>query len=45
MAEVLTRNKTVKDEVTKLRSRFLDLGFCFQDQELESMSQELLETF
>jgi glycine/serine hydroxymethyltransferase len=45
MAEVIARDKTVKDEVVELRSRFLDLGFCFQDQELESMTQELLETF
>ena len=38
--DVVIDNKTVKDEVKKFRSKFIDLRFCFSDQEIwEAISQ------
>ena len=32
---VVRKHRTVRDEVVRLRSRFLELGYCFSDAELE----------
>ncbi len=42
MADVLQRDRTVKDEVAIMRSHFTDLHFCFDDAEkLDDLLQQL----
>ncbi|NBB75777.1 MAG: glycine cleavage system protein T, partial [Bacteroidetes bacterium] len=45
MAEVILNGKQVKEEVTKLRSRFLEMQFCFQPDEFDGLLTELYELF
>ena len=41
MADCILRNKDVSEEVTKLRSGFLDMQYCFNDAEFETALEEL----
>ncbi|MBD3305001.1 glycine cleavage system protein T, partial [candidate division KSB3 bacterium] len=41
MYEVIVNQKTVKDEVTKFRQRFLDLHYCFSGDEFDELIQKL----
>lgn len=41
MADVILRQQTVKDKVETLRQRFLHMQYCFDDQEIEAMMEEL----
>ena len=41
IAAVVRKHSTVRDEVVKLRSRFLELGYCFSDAELEGRLGEM----
>ena len=36
MADVILHGKTVKDEVAKLRSRFLEMQYCFSGDEIDA---------
>lgn len=40
---VIVEEKTVKEEVKAFRQRFLDLGFCFKGDEIESLVARLHE--
>jgi aminomethyltransferase len=41
IAAVVRENRTVQNEVAKLRGRFLELGYCFSETELEGRLAEL----
>jgi aminomethyltransferase len=41
IAGVVRKHATVRDEVVKLRGRFLELGYCFSDKELEGRLGEM----
>ena len=41
MADVILRQKDVKDEVRKLRRRFLNMQYCFSDGDFEDLIQKL----
>ncbi|MDJ0624052.1 MAG: glycine cleavage system aminomethyltransferase GcvT [Desulfocapsaceae bacterium] len=41
MADVILDGKLVKEAVTRLRSRFLDMQFCFQPEEFDGLLAEL----
>jgi aminomethyltransferase len=41
MAEVVREHHTVRSEVTSLRGRFLEPGYCFSETELEGKLEEL----
>ena len=41
MADVIRHDRPVAEEVVKLRSRFLDLRFCFDSDEIESRIADL----
>ena len=41
MADCILRNKDVSEEVTKLRSEFLEMKYCFNDAEFETALEEL----
>ena len=41
IAGVVRKHSTVRDKVVKLRSRFLELGYCFSDAELEGRLGEM----
>ncbi|TFG89584.1 MAG: glycine cleavage system aminomethyltransferase GcvT [Gemmatimonadales bacterium] len=41
IAGVVRKHSTVRDEVVRLRSRFLELGYCFSDAELEGKLGEM----
>jgi aminomethyltransferase len=41
MADVVLHNRRVKDEVTALRKRFLDMQFCFKEQQFDNLVEEL----
>ena len=41
MHDVIVNNKTVKDEVAAFRKRFLDMKFCFSDNEFDEFMQKL----
>ena len=45
MAEVLLKGATVKDKAAQLRKDFLELGYCFQDKDLDGLQEELLGSF
>jgi aminomethyltransferase len=45
MAEVIKKNKPVKEAVVRLRQDFLKLRYCFEAEELEPLKQRLLATF
>jgi aminomethyltransferase len=44
MADVILRGKTVRDEVTGLRQRFLDMQYCFKGDEFDDLLQRLYAT-
>ncbi|MBW1720782.1 MAG: glycine cleavage system aminomethyltransferase GcvT [Deltaproteobacteria bacterium] len=39
------RGKNVKEEIVKLRSRFLELGYCLDDGLLAPLKKQLIDTF
>lgn len=41
MADVILDNRKVKDEVAALRRRFLDMRFCFEEQQFDTLVEEL----
>ena len=41
MADVVLRNSNAKDKVTAFRQRFLDMHYCFSDQDMEDRLQQL----
>ncbi|CAB5081436.1 Aminomethyltransferase (glycine cleavage system T protein) (EC [Olavius algarvensis associated proteobacterium Delta 3] len=41
MADVILQGKTVKDEVAKLRSRFLEMQYCFSGDEIDACVEKL----
>ncbi|MGE5629890.1 MAG: glycine cleavage system aminomethyltransferase GcvT [Caulobacteraceae bacterium] len=41
MADVILRNKNVKEEVKKLRSNFTDMKYCFTDEEIVASLDKL----
>jgi len=41
MADVILRQKDVRDEVRRLRQRFLDMQYCFSDGDFEDLIQKL----
>ncbi|MDA8138691.1 MAG: glycine cleavage system aminomethyltransferase GcvT [Desulfobacteraceae bacterium] len=43
MADVILKNKTVREEVVRLRQRYLRMHFCFEDKDLEGLIQKLSE--
>jgi len=45
IAEVILRNKDVKEDVTKLRSNFTNMKYCFTDEDIMKKSEELISTF
>jgi aminomethyltransferase len=42
MAEAILKNRPVKDEVTRLRSRFLQMQYCLPEEKARPLIQELL---
>jgi glycine/serine hydroxymethyltransferase len=44
MADVVIRNKTVRDEVRKLRQRFLEMKFCLPDKEAVPLAARILRS-
>ena len=41
--DVVLNNKTVKEEVGAFRERFLDMQFCFKNEELEGLVEKLYQ--
>jgi aminomethyltransferase len=41
VAEAVRGRRTVRDEVARLRSRFLELGYCFPERDLEGRLAEI----
>jgi glycine/serine hydroxymethyltransferase len=41
VAEAVRGRRSVRDEVARLRGRFLELGYCFPERELEGRLAEL----
>jgi glycine/serine hydroxymethyltransferase len=44
MAESILKNRPVKEEVTRFRSRFLHMQYCLPEEKARPMIQELLGT-
>jgi len=44
MAEVIKKNKNVRDDVIKFRNRFRDMQFCLPEKESLELSQRLLQS-
>ncbi len=44
MADVILRNKDVKEEVTKLRGNFTTLNYCFDDEAIAAQLEKLKST-
>jgi aminomethyltransferase len=42
MADIILRNRGVRDEVTRLRSRFLQMQYCLSEDKARPMVEELL---
>jgi aminomethyltransferase len=42
MADAILKNRLVKDEVSRLRSRFLQMQYCLPEEEARPMIQDLL---
>jgi glycine/serine hydroxymethyltransferase len=42
MADAILKNRLVKDEVSRLRSRFLQMQYCLPEKEARPMIQDLL---
>jgi glycine/serine hydroxymethyltransferase len=42
MADAILRRRPVKDEVTRLRSRFLKMQYCLPEEKARPLIQELL---
>lgn len=45
IGEVLLRRQRVADAVTALRSRFLEMKYCFKPKDWPELAQKLLDTF
>ena len=45
LGEVVKGGKNVREEVTKLRSGFLQMHFCFEGKDLDPLKERLLATF
>lgn len=45
VAEVILHGRTVKQEVAKLRGRFTQLNYCFDNQAIADLEEKLLATF
>jgi glycine/serine hydroxymethyltransferase len=41
MADCILKNRSVKDEVIRLRRRFLDMQYCFTGREASELIQKL----
>jgi aminomethyltransferase len=44
MKEVVVDDKNVKDKVLQLRQQYLEIGFCFDDQEFQKQMEETMTT-
>jgi len=44
MADVILRNKDVKEDVSKLRSNFTNLNYCFDDEAIAAQLEKLKST-
>ena len=42
MADLIKNKKTVKDEIKKLRERFIDMQFCFNESDVQHLLPKLL---
>jgi aminomethyltransferase len=42
MADIILRNRPAKEEVTRLRSRFLQMQYCLSEEKAKPLVQELL---
>ncbi|MBV7271489.1 glycine cleavage system aminomethyltransferase GcvT [Clostridium sp. PL3] len=45
IADVVLRNKNVKEEVKKLRGNFTNLKYCFSDDDINKNLEKLMSTF
>ena len=45
MADVILRNKNVKEDVKKLRSNFTNMKYCFNDEDIMKKLEKLKTTF
>jgi len=45
VGEVVKGGKSVKEEITKLRSGFLQMRFCFEEKDLGPYKERLLGSF
>jgi hypothetical protein len=45
MADVILRNKDVKEDVKRLRGQFTSLKYCFDDEEIAAQLEKLKNTF
>jgi len=43
LADVIFDNKTVKQEVEQFRQRFLEMQFCFKNEELDGLTEQLVK--
>ena len=41
--DVINGNKTVKDQVSRFRKRFLEMKYCFSGNQFEGLIQDLHE--
>ena len=41
ISDVINDNKNIKDKVTKLRSNFLDMQYCFDFNKISPLTEEL----
>lgn len=44
IADVILRNKDVKEDVKKLRSNFTNMKYCFTDEDIKKRSEDLMAT-
>jgi glycine/serine hydroxymethyltransferase len=44
MFDVIVHHKVVKEEITQLRSRFLELKYCFDTDEFENIYHSILKS-
>ncbi len=45
IADIVLKNKNIKDEVAKLRGNFTDLKYCFTDDDIMKNLENLMSTF
>ncbi|WP_094604898.1 Aminomethyltransferase [Sporomusa silvacetica DSM 10669] len=45
IADIVLKNKNIKEEVAKLRGNFTDLKYCFTDEDITKSLENLMSTF